>query len=271
MMGFQRLAGELSHTWRRNFRLGLLQEESSERQFNGGSLPANQDLALRSGGQIKTSCLFTEFGPLLQMVFSGRIDGTARISILCRMIESSYLTNQFLIAMPALADPNFSQTVTYIGEHNAQGALGLVINRPLALTLGELLEHLQMTANQPGIAALPIYHGGPVQPEQGFVLHCPLGHWGATLPVTDQIGVTTSRDILQAVADGEGPKQLLVALGYAGWGPGQLERELAENAWLSVPADPDILFQVPSKQRWQAAAALLGVDLRLLSPDAGHA
>lgn len=173
------------------------------------------------------------------------------------MIESSYLTNQFLIAMPALADPNFSQTVTYIGEHNAQGALGLVINRPLALTLGELLEHLQMTANQPGIAALPIYHGGPVQPEQGFVLHRPLGHWGATLPVTDQIGVTTSRDILQAVADGEGPKQLLVALGYAGWGPGQLERELAENLWLSVPADPDILFQVPSKQRWQAAAALL--------------
>ncbi len=187
------------------------------------------------------------------------------------MIESTCLTHQFLIAMPALADPNFSQTVTYIGEHNANGALGLVINRPLTLTLGELLEHLQMTTERADIAALPIYHGGPVQPEQGFVLHSPLGQWSTTLRITDQIGVTTSRDILQAAACGEGPEHLLVALGYAGWGPGQLERELAQNAWLSVPADPNILFHVPSAQRWRAAAALLGVDLLLLSADAGHA
>ena len=187
------------------------------------------------------------------------------------MIEPSYLTNQFLIAMPTLADPNFFQTVTYISEHNASGALGLVINRPLNLSLGQLQEHLQIVTDRPDLAALPIYHGGPVQPEQGFVVHSPVGHWGATLRVTDDIGITTSRDILQAVARGEGPEHLLVTLGYAGWGPGQLEQELAENAWLSSPADFDILFHTPSDQRWLAAAALLGIDLNLLSANAGHA
>jgi putative transcriptional regulator len=187
------------------------------------------------------------------------------------MIEPTYLTDQFLIAMPTLADPNFFQTVTYISEHNASGALGLVINRPLHLSLEQLLEHLKIATDRPGLAALPIYHGGPVQPEQGFVLHSPIGHWGATLRVTDRIGITTSRDILQAVARGDGPEYLLVALGYAGWGPGQLERELAENAWLSGPADFDTLFHTPSDRRWLAAAALLGIDLTLLSSDAGHA
>lgn len=187
------------------------------------------------------------------------------------MTEPTYLSNQFLIAMPTLADPNFFQTVTYLSEHNDSGALGLVINRPLQLTLGQLFEHLQIATERPDIAALPVYHGGPVQPEQGFVIHSPLGHWGATLRVTEQIGITTSRDILQAVARGEGPELLLVSLGYAGWGPGQLEQEMADNAWLSGPADPDILFHLPSDQRWLAAAALLGVDLTLLSSDAGHA
>lgn len=187
------------------------------------------------------------------------------------MIEPTCLTHHFLIAMPALADPNFSQTVTYISEHNANGALGLVINRPLALTFGQLLQHLKMTTDQPEIAALPIHHGGPVQPEQGFVLHRPLGQWGTTLRISDEVGVTTSRDILQAIAQGEGPEQWLIALGYAGWGPGQLEQELAGNTWLSVPADSDILFRIPCEQRWRAAAALLGVDLILLSTDAGHA
>ncbi len=187
------------------------------------------------------------------------------------MTEPTYLTNQFLIAMPMLADPNFFQTVTYLSEHNDSGALGLVINRPLQLTLGQLFEHLQITTDRPDIAGLPVYHGGPVQPEQGFVIHSPLGDWGATLRVTERIGITTSRDILQAVARGEGPEQMLVALGYAGWGPGQLEQEMVENAWLSGPADPDILFHKPSDQRWLAAAALLGIDLTLLSADAGHA
>lgn len=187
------------------------------------------------------------------------------------MTAPTYLNNQFLIAMPALADPNFFKTVTYISEHNASGALGLVINRPLNLTLGQLLEHLSITTHYSQLAALPIYHGGPVQPEQGFVLHSPLGQWGATLRVTDEIGITTSRDILQATAEGDGPRHLLVALGYAGWGPGQLERELAENSWLSGPADFDILFHTRNDLRWLAAAALLGIDLNLLSADVGHA
>ncbi len=187
------------------------------------------------------------------------------------MSESTYLSNQFLIAMPKLADPNFFQTVTYIGEHNANGALGLVINRPLNLTLRELLEHLQITVARPEIATMPIYSGGPVQPEQGFVIHTPLGQWGSTLKVTDTIGITTSRDILYALACGEGLDQALVALGYAGWGPGQLEHEMVENAWLSGPIDPAIIFQIPSEKRWAAAAALLGVDLNLLSGDIGHA
>ncbi|MFO1371259.1 MAG: YqgE/AlgH family protein [Candidatus Competibacteraceae bacterium] len=187
------------------------------------------------------------------------------------MTESTYLSNQFLIAMPTLADPNFFQTVTYISEHNTNGALGLVINRPLALTLGQLLEHLQIATARADLTAIPIYYGGPVQPEQGFVIHSPVGAWDATLRVTEQLGITTSRDILQAVAQGKGPEQLLVTLGYAGWGPQQLERELAENAWLSGPADLDILFHTPSEQRWLAAAALLGINLNLLSANAGHA
>jgi len=187
------------------------------------------------------------------------------------MTEPTYLTHQFLIAMPALADPNFFQTVTYISEHSASGALGLVINRPLNLTLGQLLTHLHVAIDQPEQVSMPVYHGGPVQPEQGFVLHSPIGAWNATLRVTDDIGITTSRDILQAVARGEGPQRMLVALGYAGWGPGQLEREMAENAWLSVSADLDIIFETPSEQRWPSAAALLGIDLTLLSSDAGHA
>lgn len=187
------------------------------------------------------------------------------------MIEPSYLTNQFLIAMPMLSDPNFSQTVTYISEHNANGALGLIINRPLDLSLGQLLNHLEITTDRLDLAALPVYQGGPVQQEQGFVIHSPIGSWGATLRINDQIGITTSRDILQALAQGDGPEHLLVTLGYAGWGPGQLEQELAGNAWLSTPADFDILFYKPSEIRWSAAAALLGVDLNLLSAHVGHA
>jgi putative transcriptional regulator len=187
------------------------------------------------------------------------------------MIEPTYLTNQFLIAMPTLADPNFFQTVTYISEHNANGALGLVINRPSHLSLVQLLAHLEITTDRLDLAALPVYQGGPVQPEQGFVIHSPVGPWGATLCVNDQIGITTSRDILQALAQGEGPTHLLVTLGYAGWGPGQLEQELVDNAWLSTPADFDILFHKPSAQRWSAAAALLGFDLNLLSAHVGHA
>jgi putative transcriptional regulator len=184
--------------------------------------------------------------------------------------EVTYLTNQFLIAMPMLADPNFFQTVTYISEHNSRGALGMVINRPSQFSIRHLLEYLNIKTDRPDLASLPVYHGGPVQPEQGFVIHSPVGQWKATLNITNQIGITTSRDILQAVACREGPEHMLVTLGYAGWGPGQLEQEFVNNAWLSTPSDFDILFCKPSSQRWLAAASLLGVDLNLLSANVGH-
>lgn len=187
------------------------------------------------------------------------------------MIEATYLTGQFLIAMPALADPNFAQTVTYLSEHSANGALGLVINRPLNLTLAQLMEHLDISPTLSELAKTPVHYGGPVQQDQGFVLHSPVGGWNATLHVNDQIGITTSRDILQALAVGEGPAHWLVTLGYAGWGAGQLEQELVDNAWLSTPADFEILFHTPNDRRWQAAAALLGIDLGRLSSNAGHA
>ncbi len=187
------------------------------------------------------------------------------------METETRLKNHFLIAMPQLADPNFFHTVTYICEHNQDGALGIVINRPLDISLGEVLDHMRIECEDEAIRDHNVFFGGPVQPEQGFVLHRPVGGWEATLPVTDEIGVTTSRDVLQAIARGEGPAQFLVALGYAGWGAGQLEAEIKENAWLNGPAEPKIIFEAPHGQRWEAAAALLGVDLRLLSGDAGHA
>ena len=184
------------------------------------------------------------------------------------------LTNHFLIAMPKLADPNFSHTVTLICDHNNEGALGIVINRPLQLQLSELFEHLGMTASTPDIATSRVYAGGPVQMDHGFVLHKPIGHWESTLRVQDQVGLTTSRDILSAIANGEGPDKSLITLGYAGWGPGQLEQEISNNAWLTVPndgEDDEIVFEVPVDKRWQAAASKLGIDLNLLAGDAGHA
>ncbi|RKZ37083.1 MAG: YqgE/AlgH family protein [Gammaproteobacteria bacterium] len=180
------------------------------------------------------------------------------------------LTNQFLIAMPTLADPNFSRTVTYMCAHNDEGAMGIVINRPLELSLGEVLGHMEILSEDADVNALSVVQGGPVQRERGFVLHCPLGTWDAVLNVTDDIGVATSRDILAAIASGEGPGRSLVALGYAGWGAGQLEKEVQENAWLSGPVDNSIIFDLPYKQRWESAAHLLGVDLDRLSGEAGH-
>lgn len=187
------------------------------------------------------------------------------------MIETASLRNHFLIAMPQLADPHFSHTVTYICEHNAEGALGIVINRPLEISLGDVLQHMRIQPAEYVDTAAPIYGGGPVQTERGFVLHRPVGAWTSTLAVTEDIALTTSRDILSAIGHGEGPKDFLLALGYAGWGAGQLEEEMAQNAWLSGPADPAILFELPVEERWGAAAALIGVDLTLLSSETGHA
>jgi len=187
------------------------------------------------------------------------------------MSTTQSLSNHFLIAMPALDDPNFHHTTTYICEHDEDGALGVVINRPLDMQLGEILQHMEIEACDEAISTRQVYMGGPVQNDRGFVLHEPAGDWEATLMVTDTIGITSSRDILQAIAEGKGPDNTIITLGYAGWGAGQLEQELADNTWLSGPASSKIVFETPSEQRWQAAAALLGIDLNLLSSDTGHA
>lgn len=186
-------------------------------------------------------------------------------------MQAANLTNHFLIAMPSLTDPNFFRTVTFVCEHNANGALGIVINRQTDIRLGDLLKHLKIGDAPESVAARPVYFGGPVAPQRGFVLHRAEGEWEASLKIGDELALTSSRDILAAIARSAGPKDYLVVLGYAGWGPGQLEQELAENAWLSGPASSEILFEMPVERRWQAAAALLGVDLALISSVAGRA
>ncbi len=181
------------------------------------------------------------------------------------------LSHHFLIAMPAMTDPVFAKTLTYICEHNDQGALGIVVNRPISLTLGQLFEQINVPLEASDLELLPVHFGGPVQTERGFVLHEPTGNWQSTLIVKDKVGMTTSKDILEAVGLGKGPKNILVTLGYAGWAQGQLEHELSENAWLSVPASEHILFELPAEERLAAAMALLGVDYATLSADSGHA
>lgn len=187
------------------------------------------------------------------------------------MSQTDTLKNQLLIAMPSLEDPNFSRTVTYICEHSEQGAMGIVLNRPTELSLADVLSHMEIEGDPGETGEQRVYLGGPVEEERGFVLHTHTEPWDSTLAINDDISVTTSRDILEAMACGKGPSHALVALGYAGWGAGQLERELQDNAWLSGPADRSILFDLPPDQRWEAAARLLGVDVNLLSSEAGHA
>jgi len=184
---------------------------------------------------------------------------------------ATFLTNQFLIAMPGMDDPNFAQTVTMVCEHSPRGALGIVINKPLSMNLGEVFDQLGLDSSQSRVASQPVLHGGPVQTDRGFVLHSPGPEWESTLAVSERIHLTTSRDILVALAGGSGPENAIVALGYAGWDAGQLEEEMARNAWLTVPVDERLLFQVPIEDRWQAAGRLLGVNLLTLSSDAGHA
>ena len=186
-------------------------------------------------------------------------------------MQSVDLTHHFLIAMPNMADPNFSRSLTYICEHNEQGALGVVVNRPIDMTLASLFEQIEIPLHDQALARLPVYFGGPVQGDRGFVLHRPAGSWQSTLSVNQDVGLTTSRDILQAVGEGHGPNRILVSLGYAGWAPGQLEQELSQNAWLTVEADMEVIFSLPPEERFGAAMDLLGVDLTRLSDDVGHA
>jgi len=186
------------------------------------------------------------------------------------MTETGYLDHHFLLAMPGLRDPNFSRTVTYLCSHSLAGAMGLVINQPSGLTLGELMEQLELA---PGICGnQPVLSGGPVEPERGFILHTDDGQqYQSSMPLGHSLRLTASLDILAAMAEGRGPGHTLVALGYAGWAPGQLERELADNAWLTVPADSVTLFETPLDDRMRVAAGKLGIDLSRLGNMAGHA
>ena len=187
------------------------------------------------------------------------------------MAHENSLANQLLIAMPGMVDPNFSTTVTLICEHNEEGALGIVINRPLDLKLGGLFDQLSVEKADPDAAESPVLAGGPVGPERGFVLHNPGHHYENSVAVSDAIHLTLSRDVLDAMARGQGPEKSIVALGYAGWEPGQLEGEMLANSWLNVPATPELVFDAPFAERWALAARTLGIDIHRISPGAGHA
>ena len=180
------------------------------------------------------------------------------------------LRDHLLVAMPTMGDPNFAETVTFICDHDDRGALGVIINRPLSIQAREIFDQLSLSVDSDQLAAQPVLGGGPVHQDRGFVLHR-VGSYETTLETPRGIKVTMSQDILQAMAAGSGPDEALIALGCAGWDAGQLETELAANAWLSVPAQPDILFDTPFEQRWTASAKLLGIDITSLSIYAGHA
>jgi putative transcriptional regulator len=185
------------------------------------------------------------------------------------------LANHFLIAMPAMADPNFSRTLTYICEHNAEGALGVIVNRPMDMSLATLFERVNVALengeSEELFARRPVYFGGPVQTDRGFVLHRPSGEWQSTLKVSDDMALTSSRDILQNMGEKGEPHDVLITLGYSGWSAGQLEWELSQNAWLTVAAEPRIIFGMAPEDRLPAAMKLLGVDFANLSEVAGHA
>jgi putative transcriptional regulator len=181
------------------------------------------------------------------------------------------LEGQLLIAMPGMQDPNFSETVAFICKHDDEGAIGIVVNRPSDMSLGEVCRQLKFEENLGDDAGQPIMNGGPVQPDRGFVLHQSDEDFDSTVDPEAPVKVTVSQDILKAIARGDGPKPSLVALGYAGWSSGQLESEIAANAWLLVPTEPSILFDTPIDRRWQAAAELIGIDIRQVTSYAGHA
>lgn len=186
-------------------------------------------------------------------------------------VENVNLTGHFLIAMPAMADPHFVKSLTLICEHNEEGAMGVVINRPIDMQLDALFDQIKLKIPDDALAAAPVHFGGPVQLERGFVLHQPVGNWKSSLAIDGETALTTSLDVLEAVADGRGPDKILITLGYAGWSAGQLEQEMAENAWLSVPARSSVIFDLPHADKLDAAMKLLGVDYAQLAEGAGHA
>lgn len=186
------------------------------------------------------------------------------------------LTNQFLIAMPGMVDDNFAGSVIYMCEHNERGALGLVINKPIDIKLKNLFEKVELSLDRSDLAEAPVYFGGPVQTERGFVLHDRLnddgGHYNSTLKIPGGgLEMTTSKDVLEALSNGAGPKRVFVTLGYAGWGAGQIEDEISRNGWLTVDAEPSIIFDTPVESRYDRALSLLGIDPGMLMQSAGHA
>lgn len=185
------------------------------------------------------------------------------------------LTNQFLIAMPGMADETFERSVVYLCEHNERGALGLVINKPIDIKLKNLFDKVELKLDRKELGEQPVYFGGPVQTERGFVLHEKRGEgtaqFNSTLSIPGGLEMTTSKDVLEALADGSGPARVLVTLGYSGWQAGQLEDEIGRNGWLTVDADPAVIFDTPVEQRYDRAVGLLGFDPRMLSHEAGHA
>jgi putative transcriptional regulator len=187
------------------------------------------------------------------------------------------LTHHFLIAMPGLNDELFGRSVVYMCEHSERGALGLVINKPSDILLPRLFEKVDLSLGRDDLASLPVFQGGPVQTERGFVLHDAIAAgegetvYASTLSIPGGLEMTTSRDVLEAIASGAGPRRVFVTLGYASWGQGQLESEITENSWLTVEADPSLIFDAPVAQRYERAMALLGLQPWMLSPDAGHA
>ena len=194
------------------------------------------------------------------------------------MSAGDFLTNQFLIAMPSLREGTFAGTVIYLCEHTDKGALGLVINKPIDITLKNLFEKVELSLDRPELAESPVYFGGPVQTERGFVLHESLGgeddeggHYNSTLRIPGGLEMTTSKDVLEALSNGAGPKKVLVTLGYSGWAAGQLEEEMGRNGWINVGAERGIIFDTPVEQRYDKALSLLGIDANMLSGEAGHA
>ena len=185
------------------------------------------------------------------------------------------LTNQFLIAMPGIGGDTFAGAVIYLCEHTDKGALGLVINKPIDIKLKNLFEKVELSLDRVDLAESPVYYGGPVQTERGFVLHEQIdddgSRFNSSLRIPGGLEMTTSKDVLEALSSGTGPTKILVTLGYSGWGAGQLEEEMGRNSWINVEAQPEIIFNTPVEQRYDKALSLLGIDLAMLSADAGHA
>jgi putative transcriptional regulator len=191
------------------------------------------------------------------------------------------LTHHFLIAMPGLMDESFSRSVVYMCEHSERGALGLIINKPSPMSMRSLFEKVELQLGRSDLIEIPVFQGGPVHTERGFVLHDPMSRaqadqqpepaYASTLAIPGGLEMTTSKDVLEALSTGAGPKRVLITLGYAAWAQGQLESELAENSWLTVQADDHVIFDTPIEHRYDSALALLGLQAWMLSPQAGHA